>query len=762
MATDSAFLTKLLATFQVEASEHIQAMTTELVELERMPTGEQRTESLERIFREAHSLKGAARAVNHLEMETVCHALESVFSELKNNCVAATLPLFDLLHQTLKVLRGLLDTSSQAGAGAQKNAVATLVRQLEDILIGVTPAMHEFNSLTFVGSDEVADSPGRGTSVPASSLAPNTIRVHTRKLDSVMRQAEELLVQRLAAANRARELRELGITMASWKKDLARIQSAARAVGRAFRPSEMAGSTPREQQSLAKLLEYLDAESSQMKHFENRLTKLEGTAAHDHRILSGLVDGLLHDVKEMHMQPFSSLLETLPRLARELSRDHGKQVELVILGDDIEIDRRILEQIKDPLNHLLRNCVDHGVEKPDVRKQRGKPAHATLTIAISHKDSNKVEILVADDGDGIELAKVRTAAARLGILSAEEIDKLNERDVLALVFQSGVSTSPMVTDLSGRGLGLAIVREKVERLGGTVTLETQPKTGTTFRITLPLTLATFRGVIVLAGDRLFIIPAVSVEQVALVDRKNIMTVGNGESITLEGQALALVWLSDVLEIPRMKSESRDRLQVAILRVGANRIAFRVDAVLAEQEVLVKGLGPQLRRVRHVAGASVLGTGQVIPVLNVPDLMLSAKKPGMTPLASATGDGPKTEKQSILVAEDSITSRALIKNILEAAGYDVATAVDGAEAYTMLKAGTFDLVVSDVEMPRMDGFDLTMKVRTDKQLSSVPIVLITALESREHRERGIDAGANAYIVKSSFDQSNLLEVIGRLI
>ena len=229
--------------------------------------------------------------------------------------------------------------------------------------------------------------------------------------------------------------------------------------------------------------------------------------------------------------------------------------------------------------------------------------------------------------------------------------------------------------------------------------------------------------------------------------------------------MSLVWLSDVLDMPRKNAAgvSRDGAQALVLSLGSVRVAFRVEEILGEQEVLVKALGPQLVRVRNVAGASVLGTGQVVPVLNVPDLMQSAVKPMAPPLGPVAAEkGAAAKKQSILVVEDSITSRALLKNILESAGYHVTTAVDGIDAYTTLKTGTFDLLVSDVEMPRMDGFDLTARVRADKQLAELPVVLVTALESREHRERGIDVGANAYIVKSSFDQSNLLQVIGRLI
>ncbi len=761
MATDkNDFLKTLLATFRVEADEHMQAMSSGLMELEKLPAGEGQPETLETIYREAHSLKGAARAVNLAEIESVCHALESVFAGLKSNRVATAPALFDLLHQTLQALGGLLAVAGEARAGAQKQAAAALIRRLDEVLKGAPPVAQDAPPAPSAAPAEEG-APAALAAAQTSGRGAETIRVRTAKLDSVMRQTEELLAPRLAAGERARELRELGTTLGVWKNELAKVRPVVRAVERSFgQRTNDAASGRRE---LTQLLEYLDAEPTLMNHVENRLTQLEAAATHDHRALSAMVDGLLHDVKEMHLLPFSSLLEVIPRLARELARDQGKRVEVAIRGAEIEIDRRILEQIKDPLNHLLRNCVDHGVEQPAARERKGKPAQATLTIAIAHKDGRKVEILVADDGAGIDVAKVKAAAGKLGIVPAEELGTLSEREALALVYQSGVSTSPIITDLSGRGLGLAIVRERVERLGGTIALETQADTGTSFRVVLPLTLATFRGVLVRAGDRKFIIPAVSVERVALVVAHDIRTVENRETIAFGGEALSLVHLADVLEIACAQGESTDNAQVVVLGLGAGRIAFRVDAVLAEQEVLVKGLGPQLARVRNLAGAGVLGTGEVVPVLNVPDLLQSALRPAARPPASVSGEQhAAAAKRAILVVEDSITSRALLKNILESAGYGVTTAVDGIDAYTALKTGTFDLVVSDVEMPRMDGFDLTAKLRADKQLAQMPVVLVTALETREHRERGIDAGANAYIVKSSFDQSNLLEIIQRLI
>jgi two-component system chemotaxis sensor kinase CheA len=420
--------------------------------------------------------------------------------------------------------------------------------------------------------------------------------------------------------------------------------------------------------------------------------------------------------------------------------------------------------MKDPLIHILRNCIDHGIEKPTVRRKKHKAPIGTINVAIAQKDGGKVEIVVADDGAGIDVGKVQASAHRLGLASAKSADKLGEREALALIFQSGVSTSPIITDISGRGLGLAIVREKIERLDGTIEIESHPDAGTIFRMVVPLTLAVFRGVLVRAGGQLFVIPLRNIECVVRVAEKDIRTVENRETILFGGQAVSLARLGDVLELPGNNSanEADDTIQAAILGLGLARIAFQVDAVLGEQEVLVKTLGRQLARVRNVAGACVLGTGQVAVVLNVADLMKSAVQQTIAGRAPIAEQPAETQQRSILVVEDSITSRALLKNILASAGYRVTTAVDGIDGYTALKTATFDLVVSDVEMPRMDGFDLTARIRSDKHLSQLPVVLVTALESREHREHGIDVGANAYIVKSSFDQSNLLEVVGRLV
>lgn len=721
---DQDFLKKLLATFKVEAAEHLKAMTSGLLELEKVSDAEREREIIETVFREAHSLKGAARAVSQSEIEAVCQSLESIFATWKRSGVARSPEIFDLLHQASDSARKLLLSVESAPAPSEKGQIAQLLQRLENVSKGTGHGDR--------GSAEVQ--PPTPDTRPLALALDDTIRISTAKLDSLLLQAEELLSAKLAASQRASQLREILGLLVDLKKEW------------------------------GKKGEFLERSDNRITPVESKLTNLSRLFDQDHRMLGRMADDLLADMKKVLMLPFSVVLELFPRLVRDLSRDQGKEVELAIQGAQIEIDRRILEELKDPLIHLVRNCIDHGIEKSEERTRKKKPPQGTITIGISQKNGGKVEILVSDDGAGIDTLKVQDAAIRLGLLSPEQAGKLQYEELLSLIFKSGVSTSLIITDVSGRGLGLAIVREKVEKLGGAVSVESRRDTGTAFCLVLPLTLATFRGTLVKASERLFILPTTHVERVVRVKKEEIQTTENRETIQLNGRVLSLVHLADALELARKKTDDgQGRAQAVVLSSAGEQIAFLVDEILSEQEVLVKTLGKQLSRVRNISGATALSTGEVVPVINVLDLMRSAVRiSGPAVERAVVPAKEEARKQSVLVVEDSITARSLLKNILEAAGYEVRTAVDGVDALMQLRTDAFDIVISDVDMPRMNGFDLTTRIRGDKKLAELPVVLVTALESREDRERGIDAGANAYIVKSSFDQSNLLEVIGRLI
>jgi two-component system, chemotaxis family, sensor kinase CheA len=773
---DQELLKRLLATFRVEAEEHIGALSAGLIELEKVSSTDGRTETLERVFREAHSLKGAARSVNLVRVESLCQSLEGLFASLKAHEVSLSPGLFDQLHKMVDALGALLSASTTPVAGSDSSH-PTQIPSLPEL--GGTTVSHSGPQGSQLIKNLGSPISGTGIRLPPANLGDarvlaedrpgrsQTVRVPEARVDSLLRQAEEFLPVKATAIERIAELREIHESLACWKKEWRNVRSQARAIPRFLNgehgsnaPSRPANGQAATRFEMAKILAFLDRNESVLDSVESKVTVLAKHLANDRRVLDRRVDDFVEDMKRVSMVPVSTLLESFPKLVRDLSRDCGKEADLVIAGGEIEADRRILEEMKDPLVHLLRNCIDHGIETAKLRAEKGKPPQATIAITISAKSADKIEVLVADDGAGIDIQKVRAAAVQLGLVSPEDARQLDEQHSLPLIFKSGVSTSPMITEVSGRGLGLAIVREKTEAFGGTVSVETRLGMGTTFRLVLPLTHARFRGVLVRVGESLFVLPTANVQRVLRVARDKVKSAENRETIQFNGRAASAVRLGDVLELPQGNpvADPKRKVPVLVVHWAGEQIAFLVDEILDEREVLVKSLGRQLPRVRNIAGATVLGNGKVLPVLNVADLIHSAIRMAPPKPVREAEQNPK----SILVAEDSITSRTLIKNILESAGYRVKTAVDGAEAFSVLSGEDFDLVVSDVEMPGMSGIDLTAKIRADKRLCALPVVLVTALDSRPDRERGADAGANAYLVKSSFDQSNLLEVVRRLI
>jgi two-component system chemotaxis sensor kinase CheA len=753
-SANDELLNRLRAIFAVEAQEHAQAMSSALIELEKTPSEKDRERLMETVFRGAHSLKGAARSVNRADIEILSHALETLLATVRSQKADLSPAWFDLLYEAVDRLGRLVETDSEQSTVD----LSPLIHRLERASEGdFAPPAEPVASVRIVSP--AAEGEPEAKEKPAEA---DTVRISTARLDALLRQAEELLGAKLAMNQFTDELRTITRTLAGRKRAWSRLYPEMRALRG---ESNGHGGPNGHGAQTRKLMEWLDQTQDFLDAMEHQVSTLQQRVEQERRSLGSQVDTLLSDMKQTLMFPISSLLDLVPKLVRDLARDQGKEVEVVIRGEHLEVDRRILEAMKDPLIHLIRNSLDHGIEAPAERVRKGKPPRGAVLVSVSPRNGDKVELAIADDGAGIDLKMVQAAAVRQGLLSSEEAERTDEETLRSLIFQSGLSTSPIITTLSGRGLGLAIVRERVDQLGGIIAVETYPGAGTTFRITLPVTLATFRGVLVQVADHRVLLPTASVERVLRVGMEEIKTVENRESLTLDGRPVSLVRLAAALDLPLSppSSEPGRYLPAVMLATAEQRLAVLVDEILGEQEVLVKSLGPQLPRVRNVAGATILGTGQVVPVVNVADLMKSAVRAGgIVPPASVPVEAPEEGRRAILVVEDSITARTLLKNILEAAGYEVATAVDGMDGFTQLKSGDFDLVVSDVDMPRLNGFGLTAKIRSDPAVADTPVVLVTALESREDREQGIGVGANAYLVKSSFDQSNLLEVIQRFI
>ena len=767
--TDEDFLKKLREAFAIEAEEHLQAVTAGLLELEQAPPAPRRQEVIETVFRDAHSLKGAARAVSRGDIESLCQALESIFAQWKKKAPPAAPETFDLLNRAIDLLARLLRLPDTATGAAERTEITDMVRQL-----GGTPAPAGTVPPPAAPAPTPAPAPAatvpppappapapRPSAVaapepePAAPAEPEgpqlggAVRVRMVKLDTLLRRAEEMIAVKLSASRHAAELHALGGVLGAWRKEWGKVRD--------LTHPGLAGQSP---EALARLAGFLEWNQSYMFSTEKRLTALADAAAQHERTAGTLIDDLLTDAKRLLMLPFATLLDVFPKLVRDLARAQDKEIALRLEGRDVEIDKRILHEMKDPLLHLVRNAIDHGLEAPAARRAAHKPAAGQLSLAVTQLDGRKVEIVIADDGAGIDVEKVKASAVRTGAVTADAARALDPVAARALIFASGVSTSAIITEISGRGLGMAIVREKVERLGGTVAIETERGAGTTFRIVLPVTLATFKGVLVSAGGQTFVVPTAKIACIRRLPRAEIRGAGDRETVLHEGAEIPLAWLDETLGLPP-RATAGAHLELMVLGPAERRIAFAVDAVLSEQEVLVKNLGKPLLRVRHIAGATILGSGAPALILNAAELLHTAARAAAAPRRTRP-QTPSEQSRAILVADDSITSRMLLKNILESAGYRVTTATDGMEALTALKARDYDALVSDVEMPRLDGFGLTAKVRADPRLAELPVVLVTGLGSREHQEHGVAVGANAYIVKGSFDQSNLLEVLRLLV
>ncbi|MDP4191392.1 MAG: response regulator [Bacteroidota bacterium] len=780
---DENFFKKLLATYKIEAQEHLQIISSGLLGYERSSDKIEKETIIEEVYRAAHSLKGASRAVNQYEIESLCKGLESTFSSLKKGEFTAGPGLLDIILKAVDLIDSYIITDDEEKKSGLKEEMSLVENEITNISYsGAKKQDERSKGKKSEGSSDAKDKKvekenegykeSKGYEERSNSReeqllqrvsdrplpTSDTVRIAVSKLDSIFLQAEQLISIRLSSEQTAKVLNDLQANFNLWKKEWTKVNSAFRKIKSQTDPSKNNKS----------LISFLEWNNDFFTGLSEKVRKLSRDSGLNNRQFGQIVNELMDDVKQVLMLPFSSLTDLFPKLVRDLSRDLNKEVELNISGMEIQADRRILEEMHDPFIHLIRNCIDHGIEMPAERIRKGKDQKGRIDISVSRLGGNKLEIIIEDDGRGIDSAKVKKSAVDHEIITEDEAKGLQEHEALMLIFNSGVSTSRTITDISGHGLGLAIVGEKVDKLGGSIKVETKPDLGTKFIIQLPHSLATFRGILLSCSGRLFVLPALNVEQVLKIKTGNIKTVENKETITVNNIPVSLVYLSDVLELHKKEpiySNGGSFINIIILKSNEKRIAFVVDEVLYEQEILIKPFNKQLARLKNISAATILGDGKVVPVLNPSDLIRSAEKYS----ASETLEHEETIQReevpgskNILVVDDSITSRMLLKDILESSGYNVKTAIDGIDAITALKVDSFDLVVSDIEMPRMDGFEFTRNVRNEQKLSSIPVVLVTALSRKEDREKGIDAGANAYIVKSNFDQSNLLDTIKRLI
>ncbi len=749
-----------MATFRAELQDHLKTLNECLLALEKGPAEQDREKLLADLFRAAHSIKGGAQAVGLPDIKTIAHCLEDVLGALQEGRLPSSPDLLDVLFAATDAL--------EAAMAAQVKGERAPSRKMGDLLARLAAAARgDFGPAPSQAAPERegADSPRAGAdetappevSQPGPSPAPQparaggdeTIRVDTAKLDALMSSTGELVVAQMRLEQRLGELRALQQRVDDWQRSWRQVR------GNYSRLARRDGHGA----EVAALLDFLRRYDRGFHGLADGVDGLLRQLGRDCRTLKLLSKELPDVARRTRMLPVANVFDMFPRMARDLARERGKQVDLVIEGAETEVDRHVLEALKDPVTHLVRNAVDHGIEPPEKRQRAGKPPRGTVRLRAAHQGNNVV-LEVADDGAGIDLEGVRRAALKAGALSAEEAADLDQARAVDLIFRPGLSTYSEPTDISGRGVGLDVVRQNVERLHGSIRVETASGRGTAFTLTLPLTLATSHVLLAETAGETVALPTAAVQRILRVEAAQVRSVEGKPVIQVEGRPVPLLSLARVLELEgdERRPSADPKLLAVIVRVGDRRAAFRVDRLHGTQEVIVKGLGPQLRGVRNLSGVTVLGSGKVVVILNPSDLLGSARATPVRPEAFRPHVPPR---RRVLVVDDSITTRALEKSILQSAGYEVLAAADGQEAWALVQSESLDAVVADSKMPNMDGFALTEKVKGEDRYRELPVVLVTSLETPADKARGLQAGADAYITKSTFDQRELLATLERL-
>jgi two-component system chemotaxis sensor kinase CheA len=720
--------------FRMECEEHLQCIDDGLLNLEQRPGD---PALIETIFRAAHSVKGAARMLNLNRIQSLAHTLEDAFSAIKKGDVQVNPQTVADLYQQLTIIRRLV----QEVIGEPVSAEALILpnpRKIENTGTDATgtAAANSCSLAPHISSPATlveAPSPSKPAANETVSFRIGTLRVDPQRLDTLLTHTGELAITNAHLARRLPELDDIINTAEEW-------QHALKALGSSDRDENF---------TLRKLAQ-----------LQTALSQLRAGLYEDSRRLDFVSEKLNDGIRTIRLLPFSTLFSQFPRFVHDLSQALHKEAELALEGGEVTADKRVLEELKDPVMHLLRNALHHGIEEPEARTVAGKPRCGKILLRAS-RSGNHITLEIRDDGRGLDPAEIRQTAIKQGLYSAEQLAQMTDPQIQAIIMAPGFTTSRSVTEISGRGVGLDVVSANVEKLKGCVQIHSTPGRGVAFRLRLPLTLATMRVLIVGVCGRSYALPLEYVRFSRRVKIDEFFTMEGRQTLPLDGQPVPAVNLGALLELHREEEPTLpEAVYCTFLTVENECFGLIVDDLLDETEVMLKPQSKLLKRVRNVSAATILASGEVCPVLNPSDLLQSVYKHD----SHGLGPAPRAARRRkiLLLVEDSMTTRTQEKRILESAGYEVTTAVDGLDAYHKLQNRPFDGIVSDVEMPNMNGLALTEAIRKDKKYADIPIILVTSLSSEADQRRGLEAGANAYLVKSAFDQKILLDCLARLL
>ena len=758
---------EIMEDFLIEAFELIEQIDHDLVELEANPED---LELLNRIFRVAHTVKGSSSFLNFDVLTELTHHMEDVLNKARKGELKITPDIMDVVLESVDMMKGLLesirDNGSDSAAGIDIKNICVRLTQISE---GEEPSAAAEAPAT------PAPEPVKEPAAPAEEAAPEVSDAELSKLSDSEVEAEiERLLKVRKAEDQARRASK-GIAPKS-PEEIAPAASAVPASAAKPAPSRerdadkkvpaaSSSSAVAQEQTIrveVKRLDHLMNLIGELVLGKNRLLKIyddveeryEGEKFLEelNQVVSSLslvTTDIQLAVMKTRMLPIAKVFNKFPRMIRDLSRDLGKQIDLEISGEETELDKSIVEEIGDPLVHIIRNSCDHGIEDPETRKAMGKPEKGLVQLK-AYNEGNHIVVEIVDDGKGLDADMLKAKSIEKGIITEREADAMSEKEAFGLIFRPGFSTAAKVTNVSGRGVGMDVVKTNIEKLNGIIDIESEVGKGTVMKLKIPLTLAIIQSLLVGTQEEFYAIPLASVLETVRVPIDDIYTIDGKNVLRLRDEVLSLVRLSDVFGVNKV-FDGGDQTYVVIIGVAEAKLGIIVDTLVGQEEIVIKSMGDYLQNIPGIAGATIRGDGRVTLIIDVGAMMEMAKDIKVDIRAEIEDSTKAKEKPSdykVLIVDDSKMDRTIMQKALEPTGVTIIEATNGVEALNVIKSGehSFDAILIDIEMPRMDGYTLAGEIRKYSKYRNLPLIAVTSRTSKTDRLRGVEVGMTEYITK----------------
>ena len=792
---------EILEDFLIEAFEMIEQLDQDLVELENRPED---LELLNRIFRVAHTIKGSGSFLNFSVLTHLTHHMEDVLNKARHGELTITPDIMDVVLESIdfmkKLLNAIRDTGTDANTGLDSD-IANVVARLDAISKGESPqdipASQE--------SSTTQEAPQSQAPQEASNNTQEEVDYSSMSPEEVEKEIERLLNQRQEEDKKKREEKRAKGELQDIQAP-SEIEQTPNATPAAKAPESQ--KQPEVNATPAKQTEAKPQIKPRQEENKTLATSVEQTIRVDVKRLDSLMNligelvlgknrliKIYNDVEERYegekfleelnqvvasvsmvttdiqlavmktrMLPIGRVFNKFPRMVRDLSRELGKNIELVISGEETELDKSIVEEIGDPLVHLIRNACDHGIESKEERIAAGKKEQGTVELK-AYNEGNHIVVEITDDGKGMDPATLKAKAIEKGIIGEREADTMTDREAYSLIFKAGFSTAKVVTNVSGRGVGMDVVKTNIEKLNGIIDVDSTYGEGTTLKLKIPLTLAIIQSLLVGVQEEYYAIPLASVIETVRISQDEIYTVENKSVLRLRNEVLPLVRLADIFGVDSVFDNS-EQAYVVVIGLAENKIGVIVDFLIGQEEVVIKSLGSYLKGTEGIAGATIRGDGRVTLIVDIAAMMQMAKQVKVSVTKLAQENEKKKEKNSpsdynVLIVDDSMTDRAIMKKSLKPLGISVSEATNGMEALDIVKNGdkAFDAILIDIEMPKMDGYTLAGEIRKYAKFKNLPLIAVTSRTSKTDKMRGVESGMTEYITKP-YSPEYLMNVVKR--